>query len=221
MSDRIVSKWEHIVANNPQHSIWYRDRFRQMAAQGADLAGEARMIDAMVPRGSRILDLGCGGGRLGGYLHRQGHHVTGIDIDPVLIEAAHEDHPGPIWLVDDLVTFALTVDDSGLVTNSSLNSKTAAAEAAVAEFDVVVSAGNVLTFLADGSHGLALRRTAAHLAPEGRAVFGFGLERGYHFDQFTSDLTSAGLKTEVLLSSWDLRPFDSDSGFLVAICSRS
>src|SRR5699024_4908115 len=42
------------------HSAWYIERFRAMAAQGADLAGEARLIDAMVPRGARLLDAGCG-----------------------------------------------------------------------------------------------------------------------------------------------------------------
>jgi hypothetical protein len=35
-----------------------------MARDGADLAGEARLIDAMVARGSGILDAGCGSGRV-------------------------------------------------------------------------------------------------------------------------------------------------------------
>ena len=46
------SKWADAVANNPQHSAWYVNRFRQMAAGGADLVGEARLIDAMAPRPS-------------------------------------------------------------------------------------------------------------------------------------------------------------------------
>ena len=52
----------------PEHSQWYIDRFRQMAAEGVDLAGEARLLDAMVVPGSRILDAGCGPGRVGGEL---------------------------------------------------------------------------------------------------------------------------------------------------------
>ncbi len=52
------------------HSQWYVDRFRTLAAEGADLEGEARLVDAMRPRGARILDAGCGPGRLAGRAAR-------------------------------------------------------------------------------------------------------------------------------------------------------
>ncbi|NKY07717.1 SAM-dependent methyltransferase, partial [Cellulomonas hominis] len=67
---RQPTRWEQIGQQNPDRSQWYVERFRTMAAQGADLAGEARMIDAMVPRGARVLDAGCGPGRVGGELAR-------------------------------------------------------------------------------------------------------------------------------------------------------
>ena len=47
--------WTAIVAENPDHSRWYIERFRGLAAEGHDLHGEARLIDAMVPRNARIL----------------------------------------------------------------------------------------------------------------------------------------------------------------------
>jgi len=50
--------WEEMKRQNPGHSAWYIKRFEQMRADGADLHGEARLVDAMVPRGSRILDAG-------------------------------------------------------------------------------------------------------------------------------------------------------------------
>jgi 2-polyprenyl-3-methyl-5-hydroxy-6-metoxy-1,4-benzoquinol methylase len=81
------------VAADPAHSSWYVERFRSMAAAGRDLAGEARLLDAMVGRGARILDAGCGPGRVAAELARLGHDVVGVDVDPVLIEAAIEDHP--------------------------------------------------------------------------------------------------------------------------------
>ena len=77
-----------VTETKDDHSEWYVERFRTMAAAGDDLAGEARMIDAMVPRGARILDAGCGPGRVGAELHARGHEVVGVDVDPVLIEAA-------------------------------------------------------------------------------------------------------------------------------------
>lgn len=101
------SLWTNITTQNPEHSSWYVERFRTMAAEGADLAGEARMIDAMVPRGARVLDAGCGPGRVGARLHELGHVVVGVDVDPVLIEAAEQDHPGPTWLVGDLAELDL------------------------------------------------------------------------------------------------------------------
>gem|GEM_PF-7010560 len=90
-----------LTERNPEHSNWYIERFRTMAANGDDLDGEARFIDAVAPRHSRILDAGCGPGRLGGYLARVGHDVVGVDIDPILIAAAETDHPGPTWRVAD------------------------------------------------------------------------------------------------------------------------
>ncbi len=90
-----TSRWVEITRENPDHSTWYVERFRTMAADGDDLDGEARLIDAMVPRGARLLDAGCGPGRVGGRLSVLGHDVVGVDVDPVLIAAAEHDHPGP------------------------------------------------------------------------------------------------------------------------------
>ena len=194
--------WTEIVRDHPGHSRWYVERFRTMAAEGRDLNGEARMVDAMLGRSSRVLDAGCGGGRLAGYLHRAGHSVVGVDIDPVLIEAAEEDHPGPTWLVGDLAELDL------------------AALGVPADFGVIVSAGNVMTFVDPSSRRQVLRRLGDHLAPDGRLVVGFGAGRGYGFDEFLDDARAEGLGPELLLSSWDLRPFGDDSDFLVAVLTN-
>ena len=65
-----------------------------------------------------------------------------------------------------------------------------------------------------------LRRFAAHLAPNGRAIIGFGAGRGYEFSEFLADVEAAGLTLGLALSTWDLRPFTADSDFLVAVCER-
>jgi len=80
-----------------------------MAADGADLGGEARMLDAMVAPCSRLLDAGCGPGRVGAELAARGHIVVGVDVDPLLIAAAEADHPGPRWIVADLADFDLSL----------------------------------------------------------------------------------------------------------------
>ena len=107
--------WRELIEENPGHSTWYVERFRAMAEAGDDLAGEARMIDAMAPRNARILDAGCGPGRVGGLLALHGHEVVGVDLDPVLVAAAVEDWPGPTWLVGDLAEMdlpALGIEDA-------------------------------------------------------------------------------------------------------------
>ena len=199
MSKANPTRWEQKTAVNPSHSTWYVERFRAMAAQGADLAGEARLVDAMLPRGARVLDAGSGPGRVGAELAARGHTVVGVDVDPVLIEAAQADHPGSTWLVGDIAELDLPA-------------------AGIAEpFDLVVCAGNVVTFLAPGTEVEVLRRFRAHLAPGGRAVVGFGAGRGYAFDQFFADADDAGLEVQLRLSTWDLRPFTADADFLVAV----
>lgn len=190
--------WLKLIDENPGHSAWYIERFRTMADEGRDLDGEARLIDAMAERGARILDAGCGPGRVGARLMTLGHQVVGVDLDPELIAAAEADHPGVTWLTRDLSTLDLPSDG-------------------IAEpFDVIVSAGNVMTFLDPATRRDVLRRLRSHLAPDGRLVVGFGADRGYPFDEFFADAEAAGLVTELRLASWDLRPFDADSSFLVA-----
>lgn len=193
------SIWMQKVAADPGHSQWYIERFRAMARAGDDLAGEARFVDAMAPRGARILDAGCGPGRLGGYLAKAGHDVVGVDVDPALIEAAEHDYPGPRWLVGDLAELDLP------------------AHGIAEPFDVIVSAGNVMAFLAPSTRALVLSRLRAHAAEDGRAAIGFGAYREYEFADFLNDAVDAGFAPDLLLSTWDMRPFTDDSEFLVAL----
>ncbi|MBB3602362.1 SAM-dependent methyltransferase [Mycolicibacterium sp. BK556] len=194
-----TSIWMRKVEADPGHSQWYIERFRAMANAGDDLAGEARFIDAVAPRGARILDAGCGPGRVGAYLASVGHQVVGVDVDPALIEAAEQDHPGPRWLVGDLAELDLP------------------ARGIDEPFDVIVSAGNVMTFLAPSTRVRVLSRLRAHLASDGRVVIGFGAGRDYEFGQFFDDVADAGFAPDLLLSTWDVRPFSDDSDFLVAL----
>lgn len=192
--------WEAQVRANPGHSQWYIDRFAALRAEGADLHGEARLIDAMLQRGAAILDAGCGPGRVGGELAARGHRVTGVDVDPVLVNRARTDFPNARWEIGDLSELDLPEErDPG--------------------FDLIVCAGNVLTFLAEGTSSTVLERFAAHLAPTGRLVTAFGTARGYAPQTFLADAAAANLVVDSLHSTWDLRPYTEDSDFLVAILS--
>lgn len=194
--------WADMIEANPDHSRWYIDRFRQMEQQGNDLHGEARLVDAMVGRGARILDAGCGPGRVGGRLAALGHQVVGVDLDPVLVDEALSVHPDATWLTGDLERLDL--------------SDLAPADG----FDIVVSTGNVLPFVREAGRRAAVARMAHYTSANGRMVVGFGAGRGYGFDRFLSDVGSAGMVVDHLASTWDLRPFDEGSDFMVAILSH-
>lgn len=198
--------WKQIVDADPEHSRRYAKRWDDMVAEGVDIDGEARLVDAMALRGARILDVGCGQGRMGAYLAARGHRVTGVDLDPHLVERAREACPDAEWEVADLA-------DDGW---------------AAGPFDLAVSAGNVLAFVDPADRGAVLRNLAARLAPAGegadggagRLVVGFGLDRGWTLADFEGDAGAAGLRIEQRWSTWDLRPFTDETGFLVAVLVR-
>ncbi|MHB1516724.1 MAG: class I SAM-dependent methyltransferase [Acidimicrobiales bacterium] len=188
--------------DDPGRSRWYVERFRRLAAEGADLDGEARLADAIFPPGSYLLDAGCGTGRLGAALAARGHRVVGVDVDPVLIEAAAADHPGPSWLVGDLAE--LDLGSTGCPT----------------PFDGAVLAGNVMTFVAPGTEQAVLEHVGSHVHRDGAILVGFGTDRGYPLDRFDADLAAAGLHLDLRFATWDLRPFGHGADFAVSLLRR-
>lgn len=180
--------------NSSDHSRWYAERFRGLVAEGADLGGEARLVDALIPAGSTVLDAGCGTGRVGALLHARGHHVTGVDLDPVLIAEARSQNMGPRWIKGDLLELDLGT-----------------------EFDAIVVAGNVMVYLAPGTESRVVSKLASHLAPGGSLVAGFRLDRHYSADDFDDDLRAAGLRPDHRFESWNLCPFHENSEFAVVV----
>lgn len=200
-SPRRPTRWETDTSEG--HSAWYVERFRQMAAQGQDLEGEARLLDAMLPRGARVLDAGCGPGRVGAALHARGHVVVGVDVDPVLVRAARHDHPGPTWLVGDLAHLDL------------------AAAGEPEPFDAAVLAGNVMVFLAPETEAEVLRRVAGHVVPDGRVVTGFHTNRDLSLDAFDAAVAEAGLRLEHRFATWDLVAWHDGADFAVSVLRRA
>lgn len=191
--------------DDPEHSAWYADRFRAMAAGGQDVEGESRLVDVLAPRGARLLDAGCGPGRHGGHLARLGHRVVGVDVDPVLIDAArtHHAHPGATWRVADLVDLDLP------------------ALGEPEPFDGALLAGNVLDFIPEQHRAEAVRRVAAHVRPGGFVLVGCRTVRGFTPAELDAALPGAGLVLEQRFATWDLRPWGEHAAFCVSVLRRN
>ncbi|WP_245819974.1 class I SAM-dependent DNA methyltransferase [Rhodococcoides yunnanense] len=189
------TRWQS--ENTEDQSRHYVRRFDRLAAQGVDLHGEARMVDALLTPGSTVLDAGCGTARLGAELDRRGHTVTAVDLDPVFVDAARQHVNLTVHLAD------LTTLDLGRT------------------FDAVVAAGNVMVFMTPGTEPSAVKRIAAHLTPTGVFVAGFATDRPYTVEQFDDDLAAAGLRVEHRFATWDLRPWRDDADWAVTVARRA
>ena len=126
--------WEQQVVG--ERWTFYADRFGKLFADGSDVEGEARFVDAMLPRGAAVLDAGCGTGRIANALHQMGHRVVGVDKDAGLIAIAQQRYPDVRYLACDLY----------LLSPSQLETVEAPSE-----FDVIALPGNVMVYMAPGT----------------------------------------------------------------------
>jgi len=169
----------------------YQERFDALAEGGVDVHGEATFVRAFAPH--RVLDAGCGTGRVAVELARHGIDVLGVDVDPAMLETARRRAPELRWQLADLATLDLGPDTG--------------------TFDVAVLAGNVLLFVAPGTEPAVLERVSSALRPGGRCVAGFQLRPGgYDLPSLDRHAAAAGLALESRWATWDRTPFDEDAG---------
>lgn len=196
------TRWEQSAPG--EHD--YARRFRALKDQGVDIVGEARLADALVPRGARILDAGSGMGRIGAALHDAGHIVWAVEKDPDLVRQSRELYPDLPVLESDLLALSPALLESA---------------GAPAAYDLVVLVGNVLVLGAEDAEVRMLRTLGALLAPGGRILVGFHLQGGparrrhYTPEEFEDDVTAAGLQLQHRFGGYDLAPPGSD--YLVAV----
>ena len=190
----------------------YGARFAELVAAGQDVEGEARLADALAPRGARILDAGSGMGRIGAALRRAGHQAVGVDLDESLLEQSRATYPD------------LPVAQARL---EALEPAFFAAHAMPTAYDLVVCVGNVMVLLAEHSERAVLRAFRGLLAPDGRVLLGFSLtgappqSRVYPTDEFAADVAAAGLVVESRFATFDLRPFEPGGDFGVFVLVRA
>ncbi|MFF4244819.1 class I SAM-dependent methyltransferase [Streptomyces sp. NPDC001822] len=186
----------------------YARRFARLAESGQDVHGEAAFCDALLKPGSRVLDAGCGTGRIAIRLAELGHHCTGVDLDPSMLAVARRRAPGQDWLLGDLARLDALELKPG--------------------FDLVLAAGNVIPLLAPGTESAVIRQLAAALRPGGLLVTGMGLDAAHlplpeppvtieEVDRWCSE---AGLTLRRRCATWDGDPYHPDCGYAVSVHVR-
>lgn len=94
----------------------YRQGFSFVPSYGADV-----MQLLTVPQGSRVVDLGCGNGRLTAQLADAGYNVTGIDASESMLRLAREEYPSLRFEQGNAVTFHLGEPADAIFSNAVLH----------------------------------------------------------------------------------------------------
>ena len=183
--------------------------FSELLATGADIEGEARLADAMIPRGARVLDAGAGFGRIGAALQRRGHGVTAAEKDPDLVRMAGEHYPDLRMVQADIL---------------ELTPAFLAEAGHPATYDLIVVVGNVMVLLAPDTERRVLATLHDLLADGGRILVGFhpvrtfGNARDYPVEEFIADVEAVGLRVQHRFGSYELAPASDE--YVVAVLTR-
>ncbi|MFC7817120.1 class I SAM-dependent methyltransferase [Streptomyces sp. NPDC057367] len=201
-----MSRWEQLTGGTSGEQ--YAARFAELAESGQDVHGEARLCATLVPPGARVLDAGCGTGRVLIQLAHLGYDGVGVDRDASMLAVARRNAPRLTWLQADLAEFDPAAADLG------------------PGFDLVVAAGNVFPLLAPGTEAAVAAALAGALRPGGLLVAGFGLDREHlpvppslTLAEYDAHCTAAGLTLTDRFATWDADPYDG-GGYAVSVHRR-
>lgn len=197
-----MTRWSELAGSDPGAS--YAARVAETAATGADMHGEATLVRDWLGRidrdQGRVLDAGCGTGRVAIRLAEQGCAVVGVDADPSMLAQARLAAPGLDWRLADLAGFTRTDGE--------------------AAFDVVLCAGNVVPLLTPGTLGLVLARLTEAVEGSGVLITGFGLDAAHlpHGCPVTplavldAAAEQAGLELLARYATWAQDPYGPSTG---------
>lgn len=176
-------------------------------AQGKDVHGEARFVHDLGGPQARVLDAGCGTGRVAIALADMGHAVLGVDADLSMLRVAADAAPKiPFWLSD---LAELDVPQAAIAGG----------------FDVVVMAGNVVPYLAEGSLPAVLMELARVTKRGGHVVAGFGIDPAdlpaglpvTELAEYDAAAAAAGLEQVGRYAGWDREPFTPEATYAVSV----
>lgn len=185
----------------------YQQRFDDLAASGVDIHGEAAFVETLVRPPARVLDAGCGTGRVATQLTSLGYDCVGVDADADMVAVAERRDPATRWVRQDLSRLELRPQ----------------------AFALAVLAGNVIPLLAPGTLLDAVERLTAHLEPGGLLVAGFGLDADHlppgcpvtPLADYDRACEVAGLSFLRRYATWDRESWRPEAGYAVSVHRRN
>ncbi len=204
MTSEPRSRWEQLAGRVSGDA--YAAHFARLAEGGQDVHGEATFCAGLLAPPARILDAGCGTGRVATRLAELGYDTVGVDLDPSMLDVARRHAPDLTWVEGDLAVLPEDVRTRP-------------------PYDLVVLAGNVVPLLAPGTLAAALGGLARVLAPDGLLVTGFGTHLAHlppgcpvtPLEEYDDRADAAGLTRTHRFGTWDAEPFDPEGGYAVTV----
>jgi SAM-dependent methyltransferase len=161
--------------------------------------------------GGPVGDLGCGPGRIAGYLAAKGLDMVGVDLSPRMVEVARRDHPGVRFEVGTMAALPFADGElaGALAWYSIIHTPDARQDALFAEFARVVRPGGrmLLAFQAG--------RDVVHLTN----AYGRDIDlhtRRQDPERVKGRLADAGFELEAELVTQPVPPQKSPQGYLLA-----
>jgi 2-polyprenyl-3-methyl-5-hydroxy-6-metoxy-1,4-benzoquinol methylase len=192
--------------------VTYDKAWTDMAAAGKDPHGEVAFVERLLARrgmadrakpsatapGLRMLDAGCGTGRVAVELDRRGYLVEGTDVDSDMLGEASSKAPHLAWTKDDLARLALG-----------------------RTFDVIVLSGNVILFVDPADRPLVAPSLRAHVRVGALVVQGMQLARTdgrrVAVDQLDAWMFGAGFSLAERWATWDEDPWSAEADYAVSV----
>lgn len=197
-------------------AIWdpvtYDKAWTDMAAAGKDPHGEVAFVERLLGRwgladtakpsdasaGLRMLDAGCGTGRVAVELDRRGYLVEGTDVDSDMLGEAASKAPHLVWTKDDLARLAL-----GRM------------------FDLIVLSGNVILFVEPNDRALVAPSLRSHVPLGALVVQGMQLARTdgrqVAVAQLDEWMFGAGFALAERWATWDEDPWSPEADYVVSV----
>ncbi|MDH4278799.1 MAG: class I SAM-dependent methyltransferase [Acidimicrobiia bacterium] len=163
-----------------------------MASQGEEVHGEADFVDRYP--GGRILDAGCGMGRVGLELARRGYEVVGVDNDDDMLDRARAKDAEATWVLGDLTSIRFD-----------------------RPFDTIVLAGNTLLFVDPPRRHLVVPNLAEALVDGGHLICGSSYSPPYDLRGYDEWCHHAGLELIERYGTWERDPYREDRNYAVSV----